>query len=89
MILASVVFPDPGGPQSIMENGLPCDTILKIILFLPARWFWPMNPFRVIGRTRSASGGRFVLNNDVVFPIIGNLFRQMDFNKVFPWTRIH
>ena len=37
MILASVVFPDPGGPQSIMENGLPCDTILKIILFLPAR----------------------------------------------------
>ncbi len=28
MILASVVFPDPGGPQSIMENGLLCDTIL-------------------------------------------------------------
>ena len=48
-----------------------------------------MNPVKVIGRTRSASGGRFVLNNDAVLPINANLSRQMDFNKVFPWTRIH
>ena len=47
-----------------------------------------MNPFNVIGRTRSARGGRYVLNNDAVFLIIGNLSRQMDFNKVFPWTQI-
>ena len=89
MILANVVFPEPGGPQSIMENSLPCDTILYIMLFLQTRWFWPMNPFMVTGRIRSDNGGRFVLNNDAVFSINGNLSRQMDFTKVFPWTRIH
>jgi len=29
------------------------------------------------------------LNNVAVFPINGNLSCQMDFTKVFPWTRNH
>src|SRR5437870_3279408 len=53
---ASEVFPDPGGPQRIIECGLPDANATASGLPGPNRWRWPTTSSTVFGRSRSASG---------------------------------
>src|SRR6266852_2081701 len=53
---ASVVFPQPGGPQKSMEPRLSFSICTRSDLPGPRSFSWPMNSSRVRGRMRSASG---------------------------------
>src|SRR5438034_4231586 len=53
---ASEVLPVPGGPQRIIECGLPELKATASGLPRPSRCRWPMNSASVFGRNRSASG---------------------------------
>src|SRR5437870_9516661 len=53
---ASVVLPVPGGPQRIIECGLPEAKATASALPGPSRCRWPMTSASVFGRSRSASG---------------------------------
>ena len=56
MIRASVVFPDPGGPQKMTEKRRSSATARRRRLSAPRRWPCPTYSSRVRGRIRSASG---------------------------------
>src|SRR6267154_3365463 len=56
MSRASVVFPQPGGPQKSMEPRLSFSICTRSDLPGPRSFSWPMNSSRVRGRMRSASG---------------------------------
>ncbi len=53
---ASVVLPTPGGPQKIIECGLPAASATASGLPSPRRWRWPTTSSTRLGRNRSASG---------------------------------
>src|SRR5215475_5399725 len=53
---ASVVLPQPGGPQKSMEPKLSDSIWTRSGLAGPRRFSWPMNSSRVRGRMRSARG---------------------------------
>src|SRR5713226_7549641 len=53
---ASVVFPQPGGPQKSMEPRLSFSICTRRDLPGPRSFSWPMNSSSVRGRMRSASG---------------------------------
>ncbi len=53
---ARVVLPEPGGPQRIIECGLPEAKATASGLPGPSRWRWPTTASMVCGRKRSASG---------------------------------
>src|SRR5713101_2497822 len=53
---ASVVFPQPGGPQKSMEPRLSFSICRRRDFPGPSSFSWPMNSSRVRGRMRSASG---------------------------------
>src|SRR5262249_33862457 len=57
MSLASVVLPTPGGPQRIIECGLPASKARRNGLPGPSRCCWPTTSARTLGRIASASGG--------------------------------
>ncbi len=61
IILARVVFPDPGGPQKIREGKIVLDnwelTIWLMKPLFPTKCSWPINSINFLGRRRSASGG--------------------------------
>src|SRR6266478_6414724 len=56
MSRASVVLPQPGGPQKSMEPRLSFSICTRSDLPGPRSFSWPMNSSRVRGRMRSASG---------------------------------
>src|SRR5258706_8644077 len=56
MSRASVVFPQPGGPQKSMEPRLSFSICTRSDLPGPRSFSWPMNSSRLRGRMRSASG---------------------------------
>src|SRR6267143_4768476 len=56
MILASVVLPEPGGPQKMHEATSPRRISSPSALPGPSRFSWPRKPSRVRGRMRAASG---------------------------------
>ena len=56
MILASVVFPTPGGPHKIIEVVSSVSNCSRSALPGPSKCSWPTNSSRVRGRMRSASG---------------------------------
>src|SRR5262249_4472471 len=53
---ASVVLPDPGGPQRIIECGLPDANATASGLPGARSWRWPTTSARPFGRMRPASG---------------------------------
>ncbi len=53
---ASVVLPDPGGPQKIIENSSPRCTAARKTVPGPTISCWPTNPSSDRGRMRAASG---------------------------------
>src|SRR5262245_57404978 len=53
---ASVVFPEPGGPQKTTDPISPASSERRRSEPSPTRWSWPTNSVRVRGRMRSASG---------------------------------
>src|SRR5258708_5804418 len=53
---ASVVFPQPGGPQRIMEETTPFSIMRRIGFPLPTRCSCPINSSIVFGRSFSAKG---------------------------------
>src|SRR3989304_2515167 len=55
---ASVVLPDPGGPQSIIDGTSPRSSARARTLPSPNRCVCPTNSWRVLGRIRSARGAR-------------------------------
>lgn len=65
IILAMVVLPVPGGPHKIMDGSLPCSMAVRKMLPLPVRCSWPANSSKVVGRNRSASGGKVVFTTKV------------------------
>src|SRR5713226_5685718 len=56
MSRASVVLPQPGGPQKSMEPRLSFSICTRSDLPGPRSFSWPMNSSRLRGRMRSASG---------------------------------
>src|SRR3989442_4058802 len=56
MILASVVLPEPGGPQKMHDPTSPRRMSSPSALPGPRRFSWPRKPSRVRGRIRAASG---------------------------------
>ena len=56
MILASVVFPTPGGPQNIMEDIWSRSISCLNILPFPRRCSWPTKSSKEEGLNRLASG---------------------------------
>src|SRR2546426_8190290 len=56
MILASVVLPEPGGPQKMHDPTSPRRISSPSALPGPRRFSWPRKPSRVRGRMRAASG---------------------------------
>src|SRR5579872_686505 len=56
MTLASVVLPEPGGPQKIIEPTWSCSIDRRRILPGPRMCSWPTNSSKVRGRIRAASG---------------------------------
>jgi len=58
---ARVVFPEPGGPQKIMEKRRSSSMALRSSPPLSRTWDWPTYSSRVSGRIRSARG-RALLN---------------------------
>ena len=59
MMRARVVFPEPGGPQKIMETTTSFWISLRRGLPSPIKCSCPTNSSSVVGRTRSASGAIF------------------------------
>src|SRR5499427_1724039 len=53
---ARVVLPEPGGPQRIIECGLPAAKATASGLPGASKWRWPITCSSVFGRSRSASG---------------------------------
>ena len=58
MIRASVVFPEPGGPQKISDGTRPSSIARRRNPLAPTRSSCPTISSSVEGRTRSASGAR-------------------------------
>src|SRR6059036_2442238 len=56
MMRASVVFPDPGGPQKMQDATSPRRIKSPSGLPGPSSCSWPRNSSRVFGRIRAASG---------------------------------
>src|SRR5213592_919683 len=56
MMRASVVFPDPGGPQRMQDPISPRRISSPRAFPGPSRCSWPRNSSRVRGRRRAASG---------------------------------
>src|SRR5437867_6952024 len=56
MMRASVVFPDPGGPQRMQDPISPRRISSPRAFPGPSRCSWPRNSSRVRGRMRAASG---------------------------------
>src|SRR2546426_6383588 len=56
MILASVVFPEPGGPQKMQDPISPRRISSPRGFPGPSRCSWPRNSSRVVGRMRAARG---------------------------------
>src|SRR2546427_1457402 len=56
MILASVVFPEPGGPQKMQDPISPRRISSPRGFPGPSRCSWPRNSSRVVGRILAAKG---------------------------------
>src|SRR2546422_6202353 len=63
MILASVVFPEPGGPQKMQDPISPRRISSPRGFPGPSRCSWPRNSSRVVGRMRAARGSAERENN--------------------------
>jgi hypothetical protein len=62
---ANVVFPVPGGPQNMSENGCFDATALVSRLFSCIKSSCPINSESTWGRILSASGGKFLVKREV------------------------
>ena len=56
MILARVVFPEPGGPYRIAECGSPVSIAARSADPSPSRCSWPRSSSRERGRIRTGRG---------------------------------
>ena len=62
MMLASVVFPQPGGPKKMLEVRLSASMARRSSLPGPTTCFCPINSSKVRGRIRSANGALLLAN---------------------------
>ena len=54
--MASMVLPDPGGPQKIIEVNWSVSIIFRIMPFFPVKFSWPTNSSNFFGLILSAKG---------------------------------
>src|ERR1043165_5424216 len=74
MILASVVFPEPGGPQKMPDPTSPRRISSPRAFPGPSRCSWPRNWSSVLGRIRAANGSLDPWNS--VGSVTNEMYRQ-------------
>ena len=87
---ASVVLPEPGGPQRIIECSLPDANATASGLPSPSRWRWPTTASMLFGRSRSASGvaGLATTNRSVADDIRALRRRELEQFRRRAWVAL-